>query len=287
MLLDDLVKARRKERLSRRIPLQLVESWCGEQLDMATGRIWYVLKGDMLASKHKNHAHKFSEEAVQGVRKFIDAVPKYRSHHNRQQNPNKVYLDCDLTISSLFCDKCSTYCQEYQLPAVSESKFREIFVTEYNIGFKIPKSDTCPKCDSFLITVSNSELPEDELAQKKLQYELHLRRAESGQDMISSLTALAKENPQQYHVIAMDMHQTLPTPKLTAGPAFYKLKLWMYNYEIHDCGTNKGYMFLWSENEGGRGSDEVGSCLIKYLEIAKPHAKELHITARDRQRIGL
>ncbi|XP_047119817.1 uncharacterized protein LOC124802842 [Schistocerca piceifrons] len=95
--------------------------------------------------------------------------------------------------------------------------------------------------------------------------------------MIASLTVLATENSKQHRMIAMDIQQTFPTPKLTVGPAFYKRKIWTYNYGIHDCGPNKGYMFLWIEKDGGWGSDEVGSCLLKYLEIINPQTKHLHI----------
>ncbi|XP_049782640.1 uncharacterized protein LOC126184308 [Schistocerca cancellata] len=227
--------------------------------------------------KHENYPYKFQDEDVQRVREFLNAITKYNSHYSTQQNPNKVYLDCDLTIASFFRDKYSEYCKENQVPAVFESKFREIFVSEFNVGFKLPKSDTCSKFDGFLIAINNPELCAEEVTEKKQQYELHLKKADRGQNMTASLTALAKENSKEHHVIAMDMQQTFPTHKLTVGPAFYKRKIWTYNYGTHDCGSNKDYMFLWSEKDGGRGSDEVGSCLLKYLEITNPQTKHLHI----------
>ncbi|XP_049799113.1 uncharacterized protein LOC126234464 [Schistocerca nitens] len=227
--------------------------------------------------KHGNYPHKFQDEAVQSVREFLNAIPKYNSHYSRQQNVNQVYLDCDLTIASLFRDKYSEYCKEKQVPAVSESKFREIFVSEFDICFKLQKSDTCSQCDGFLIAINNPELCTEDVTEKKQQCELHLKKTDRGQNMIASLTALAKEHSKEHHVIAMDMQQTFPTPKLTVGPAFYKRKIWTYNYGIHDCGSNKGYMFLCSEKDGGRGSDEVGSCLLKFLEITNPQTKRLHI----------
>ena len=45
---DDLAKGPRKQILSRRIPLQLLESWCEELLNMTTGRIWYLRKGECM-----------------------------------------------------------------------------------------------------------------------------------------------------------------------------------------------------------------------------------------------
>ncbi|XP_049776193.1 uncharacterized protein LOC126164345 [Schistocerca cancellata] len=187
-----------------------------------------------------------------------------------------IWIVISASTASLFRDKYSEYCKEKQVPAVSESKFREIFVSEFNIGFKLPISDTCSKCDGFLITINNSELCA-EVTEKKQQYELHLKKADRGQNMIASLTALAKENSKEHQMIAVDMQQTFPTPKLTVAPAFYKRKIRTYNYGIHDCESNKAYMFLWSEKDGGRGSDEFGSCLLKYLEITSPQTKHLHI----------
>jgi hypothetical protein len=37
-------------------------------------------------------------------------------------------------------------------------------------------------------------------------------------------------------VLPMELQQSLPTPKLSCGPAFYKRKVWTYNINIHDCG---------------------------------------------------
>lgn len=55
-------------------------------------------------------------------------------------------------------------------------------------------------------------------------------------------------------------------PKLTCGPAFYKRKVWVYNFNVHDCGKNKGHCFLWNETIAARGSEEITSCLLHYFE---------------------
>lgn len=60
----------------------------------------------------------------------------------------------------------------------------------------------------------------------------------------------------------MDLQQT---PMLSVGPAFYKRKLWTFNFGIHDCAKNKRYMFLWDETIRKIGSDEVSSCILKYI----------------------
>lgn len=111
----------------------------------------------------------------------------------------------------------------------------------------------------------------------KKKKELHLRQAEAAQVKIQHLAKEASKKPEEVHVIAVDLQQAMPTPKLTVGPAFYKRKLWTYNLGIHDCGANSGYMYMWSEDVAKRGSDEIGSCIIKYLENLNLCPKILHI----------
>lgn len=50
----------------------------------------------------------------------------------------------------------------------------------------------------------------------------------------------------------------------------------MFNLGIHDAKTNNGYFHTWKENEAGRGAQEVGSCVIKFLDThLQPEAEDL------------
>ena len=184
-----------------------------------------------------------------------------------------------MSISSLYQEYYLKYCEENNAPQVKISKFREIFNQDFNIGFKLPRSDTCHSCDEFRIQIENAMLTnsEDMIRRIKAARDLHHAKASAGQNIITALSKVAKESPEDHLTIALDLQQTFPTPRLTSGPAFYKRKLWTYNLGIHDCGSEKGHMFIWSEDEAKRGSDEIGSCLIKFLEIEKPQASILHI----------
>jgi hypothetical protein len=48
-------------------------------------------------------------------------------------------------------------------------------------------------------------------------------------------------------ILTMDLQQALPTPKISCGPAFYKCKVLTYNFNIYDCVSDQGYMFMWDE----------------------------------------
>nr|CAH7735094.1 unnamed protein product [Callosobruchus chinensis] len=68
------------------------------------------------------------------------------------------------------------------------------------------------------------------------------------------------------YIPSFDLQQALPVPYLTTGPAFYLRKAWVYNLGIHDCVNDKGYMYMWCEDTGKRGSDEIASILFKHFK---------------------
>lgn len=58
--------------------------------------------------------------------------------------------------------------------------------------------------------------------------------------------------------------------------AFYKRQLCFYNSGIHSASNDTGHWYVWVEGEAGRGAQEVGSCLIKYInQKLKPTAEHL------------
>jgi len=79
------------------------------------------------------------------------------------------------------------------------------------------------------------------------------------------------------YTIAMDLQQTLPSPKLSVGPAFYKRKVMTYNIAVHDGASNDAYMMLWPETIAGREADEVASCLLTCIQLTEINAKRLAI----------
>lgn len=87
------------------------------------------------------------------------------------------------------------------------------------------------------------------------------------------------ENPNEVglHTISIDLQQTLPTLKLSCGSAFYLRKIWTQNVGIYNCGNDSGYMFLLDESIAARGSDEIGSCLLKYLRCMNIKSKKLFV----------
>lgn len=217
--------------------------------------------------KHKSRPSKLSDEQKESVRTHIDIIPKYQSHYSRADNLGKTFLNCDMTIAELYKKFYVPWCEEQNIIPVKQSAYRKIFCTEYNIGFKLPKSDTCKTCDQINIKLQSGIYKDDDQEHKALSTELtlHKTRAKAMQNLLKSETDLSKVKINKKMVISFDLQQAMPIPKLTTGPAFYCRKIWLYNLGVHDCTSGQGYMYLWTEDKAKRGADEVASVLLKFL----------------------
>ena len=134
-----------------------------------------------------------------------------------------------------------------------------------------PKNDTRKTCDSMNIEVKTS----DEI-QRRLKSELvlHQQKAERTYHQLQEDTALSQSDPETL-TITFDLQQSLPTPLLTVNVVYYKRQLWTFNLGVHNCRTGVGHMHMWSENEGSRGSQEIGSCVLAFLKEHSGQSKRL------------
>lgn len=256
--------------------------------------------------KHQNHK-RVDDESLNMVREHIKIIPKYISHYSREVNPGKVYLDCDMNIKQLYKkyvewinEKNNTVIengvsesktmtsavnengtenpkegdtsmasipQKFQI--ASADKYRRIFCKEFNLGFKLPRSDTCKTCDSIHVKIKDNKDDPDLIAKLKIEVESHHDEAKRSENDLQTTIREAKSN-NEFDVVIFDLQQALLTPTLTVGVAFYLRKALTYNFGVHNGKSDKGNMFMWPESVAKRGSDEIASCLWKYVQINKP-----------------
>lgn len=158
-------------------------------------------------------------------------------------------MDHDLSIASLYHDYYVEWCIKKSITPVKEYYYSK----DFNIGFKLPKSDTCKPCDILNIRIkdSTSASEAEKSASLKTQLELHQRRAEALQQSLKDEVNTAKETGNTL-VVSFDLQQALPVSNLTVGPAFYLRKAWTFNLGVHDCITDIGYMYIHVARERGQ-----------------------------------
>ncbi|KAL4702600.1 hypothetical protein ACJJTC_016076 [Scirpophaga incertulas] len=202
--------------------------------------------------RHSNRPHKLGDDVKEKIKQHISRFPADQSHYSRNKNMHKLYLSPLLNVTKMHCLYLEM-CEEEQLPPrfkITRSTFNKIFVTEFNLSFGYPRSDTCSTCDAGGST--------DE----------HLSNYHAAvQAMVADRKRPAENNSLLY--ITIDLQQTMPLPKIPTSKAFYLRQIWFYNLGIHvvDGIKEKAYCCTWTEDVADRGSCEVASSLLRFIEV--------------------
>lgn len=137
--------------------------------------------------KHDNHPA-VSKSTYDLVKAHIRSVPSRQSHYSRADNSGRTYVSPELSISRLYRDFLQKHDPDYvvmeqenqrrkrvhqpaltlRAPSVSEHYYHDIFVTDFNIHFGYPRSDSCATCDSFRQKIESASGDEEERLQKEL-----------------------------------------------------------------------------------------------------------------------
>ena len=146
--------------------------------------------------------------------------------------------------------------------------YRDIFCTEYNLSFFVPRKDQCLICAQRNAYVGDNE--------KTAMYENHIRQKDRAQQ--------EKQNDKERCcsgetciTATFDMESILQLPASEVGPLYYKRKLVLHNFTVYESvKPNHGFCYLWPETSGRRGANEIGTCLYQYLQSIDPKVK--HVT---------
>ena len=180
--------------------------------------------------------------------------------------------------------------------------YRDIFNGEFNLGFAPPRTDTCATCHKLSLSIQ-AAVGTAEKEQKEEELKNHQEKARAGYEMkredkqgaIRSWNEKARpigssgvrnRSKDAVDMITFDFQQNLPTPNLQHNDMFYKRQLWTYNFGIHDCVADQGYMFMWDETKAQRGSGEVASCLYQFLTEFNTGARYVSVISFTDLRFG-
>ena len=101
----------------------------------------------------QQNARRVSEERFLYVKAHIASFPAEESHYSWQENLAARYLSGELTLAQmyrLYIDKCK---EDGESP-VKEHFYRNVFMTQFNLRFKKPRSDTCKTCEEMKMKIS-------------------------------------------------------------------------------------------------------------------------------------
>ena len=203
-------------------------------------------------------ANKTPDADVNFVHDHIKSFPTVESHYVRKTLKRK-YLSGELNITKMYT-MYKEMCSEKQRKCVSAKVYRKIFCENYNYSFHKPKKDQCSVCNLYEQHKLNNTLDND--MEKK--YQDHQRLKELARKEKEIDKKKCKED-KTFHACTFDLEAVLSTPCSLIGELYYKRKLSCYNLTFYSLRDKKGLCYLWDECQGGRGSSEIGSCMLMYI----------------------
>lgn len=199
-----------------------------------------------------------NESVKESVREHINSFQTVESHYCRK-NTSRLYLPASLNISKMY-SLYQEYCSDKNITEVAtESIYRAVFNSDFNMSFFRPKKDLCDICHGFKQSSAEEKLAAEET------YQLHMKNKNSAREFKDAEKKRAEEN-RLICCAVFDLQQILPVPKSEVGLAYYKLKLSTYNFTIFNLGNKECYCYMWYETIAKRGSCEIGSCLLNFIK---------------------
>lgn len=205
-----------------------------------------------------------SAEHIEYIKSHINSFPAYSSHYGREKS-SKKYLSSDLNVAKmhgLYAKKCID--DQLACKAVHYNSYRLIFKT-LNLSFRKPKIDTCDTCDKLKVELQAAS---DGAARSAIEAkrEGHQQWAQAVYDQKRQDVNEAKQLD-GVCTLSFDLQKCLPTPHLSTGRAYYSRQLYTYNLTIFATyrNQNTAHCFLWDETKARRGSQEVGSCVLRFI----------------------
>lgn len=201
------------------------------------------------------------------VKNHISSFPRYVSHYTRNQTKSK-FLHSSLNLAIMY----RLYTEKFKSP-VSQSYYKKVFYEDFNLRFKVPKKDTCKKCDHYFVKAKTATGIDRQINDE--WHKTHVNRADFLRKQMNDDLERAKIDD-EIETLTFDLQKVLCLPKIPTNIVYYLRQLNLYNFGIHVGSTNQGIFNVWLEHEASKGTQEVGSCLRKYImTIAHPVKKLL------------
>ena len=141
-----------------------------------------------------------------------------------------------------------------ELALVKYEYYNTRFVTEHNLGFGKPASDTCGLCDAH-----DAQKTTDSLHYVRHKLFKKLARSQFDVDAKAWENSLTPKTDYLYWVV--DLGSVNYVPKVTCGDLFYRRQLSLYPLFIYDMNSHECLIMNWGEHIAERGAAEVISAL--------------------------
>lgn len=185
-----------------------------------------------------------------------------------------MYLHPRLNIKKLYeLYKVDRLKNDKEAELMSKTMFQSIFKSHFNLCYlkRMKSCQTCKRIDAYESSQVISQNTKILLRRKKISHSKILKKIKK--DFMDCVD-YAKNNIERIEVFTFSIQRTLDMPSIDDEDSFQFRPLWCYNVCVNDELRNKSHMFIWKESVASKGSEEVASCLYKFLLINLPEETE-------------
>ena len=204
----------------------------------------------------KQTVSKIPKKDQELVRNHIRSFPVLDSHYSRLRSKRR-YLAADLNVSKMYREYVKMT-KKKRKPRVKQSAYLRIFNSDFNLGFHVPKKDTCGICNRY----KNLSEKDKAKPRERKNYGEHQKRKEEARLQKDDDKERAKRD-ENVRVLCFDMQKCLMSPKCNVSELYYSRKLATYNLTSFDVASKKATCYMWHEAMARRGSCEIASCMFK------------------------
>lgn len=139
--------------------------------------------------------------------------------------------------------------------------YRKIFCTSYNLSFFVAKKDQCLLCNKYAEAKKGGTLT-DKIITAYNDHQLRKEEANRAKEEDKKRS----DNDPTFMSVTLDLQSVLQVPCSEESLLYYCRKLCVYNFTIYQSRfPNDAHCILWSEVNGRRGSNEIGTALMHWI----------------------
>ncbi|CAG9782066.1 unnamed protein product [Diatraea saccharalis] len=210
---------------------------------------------------HHNRPRKMNIWTEHSILTHIKLFPVVESHYTRKQS-KRLYLSENLNVSKmyrLYNEWFSNYKTDYpDTTEATKRQYETIFNTRFNYSFFKPNKDRCAACALY------EEAEEERKVTLEETYRAHLKNKEKVREIKNNEKSTS--DPKVTTVATFDLEKVLNIPQSNEGVFYYKRKYPIYNFTIFNILNLQGYCYVWHYEIAKRGTIEIGSCLLNFIE---------------------
>lgn len=251
--------------------IQVCKTFFLATLDISEKRIRTALSKNSMAtvedhfrgnSERSNH-NRLEEGREEAVIEHIQKFTTVESHYVRAES-EYCYLPSNLNLTKMH-NMYVQWCRSSNPLKQEESYdfYRRTFNTRFKLKFHAPKKDQCDICESYKNTPS--ELKTEDLEKS---HNCHIVEKNKARLFKQKMKEESKQDATT-SAIAFDYQKTLLTPSGEVSSFYYSLRLKTYNFTLTQLATGAHACYVYTEEDAKKGSCEVASFLLHYLQELK------------------